>query len=297
MVGGNGMKRSRGENVFNFFNILFMLFLMVIMIYPLWYVVVASLSKPFELMAYQDILLLPLGFNLDSYKAVIENPNILVGYKNTIFIVVVGTGLNILMTLLAAYGLSRKNLALGRAITLMIVFTMYFGGGLIPTFLNIRQLGLYDSIFSLIIPGAISTTNMIILRTAIKAVPDSLEESAKLDGATHLQILFRIIFPLTLPTIAVLVLYYGVGHWNSWFSAAIYLRDRTKYPLQLFLREILTSNSMDAMMMNTDMEDKAMIAETIKYAVIVVSTLPILLLYPFLQKYFVKGVMIGSVKG
>lgn len=293
----NKIRRSTGENIFNVFNILGMIILSIIMIYPLWYVIVASLSKPFELMAYRGVLLKPLGFNLEAYKAVIENPNIILGYKNTIFIVVVGTGVNILMTLLAAYGLSRKNLMFGRAITLMIVFTMYFGGGLIPGFLNIRQLGLYNSTFSLIIPGAISTTNMIILRTAIKGIPDSLEESAKLDGATHLQILFRIVLPLCVPTIAVLVLYYGVDHWNSWFSAAIYLRDRAKFPLQLFLREMLVSDGLDSMMMNTDMEDKAMIAETIKYAVIVVTTLPILCLYPFLQKYFVKGIMIGSVKG
>jgi putative aldouronate transport system permease protein len=267
------------------------------MIYPLWFVVVASLSKPFELMAYQGILVKPLGLNFEAYKAVMQNPNIFVGYKNTIFIVVVGTAVNILMTLLAAYGLSRKNLMFGRAITLMIIFTMYFGGGLIPTFLNIRQLGMYNSMLSVIIPGAISTTNMIILRTAIKGIPDSLEESAKLDGATHLQILFKIVIPLCVPTLAVLVLYYGVGHWNAWFSASIYLKDRTKYPLILFLREMLTSGDVNSMMMSADLEDKAMIAETIKYAVIVVSTLPILCLYPFLQKYFVKGVMVGSVKG
>lgn len=293
----NRIRRSTGENVFNVFNVTFMVILSIIMLYPLWYVIAGSLSNPFKLMAYQGILLKPLDLSFEAYKSVMSNPNILLGYKNTIFIVVVGTAVNILMTLLAAYGLSRKNLMFGRAITLMIVFTMYFGGGLIPTFLNIRQLGLYNTRLALIIPGAISTTNMIIMRTAMRGIPDSLEESAKLDGATHLQILFKIIIPLCGPTIAVLVLYYGVAHWNSWFSAAIYLRDRAKFPLQLFLREMLTSDSLDSMMMNSDMEDKAMLAETIKYAVIVVSTLPILCLYPFLQKYFVKGVMIGSVKG
>ncbi|HAN44860.1 MAG TPA: sugar ABC transporter permease, partial [Ruminococcaceae bacterium] len=261
------------------------------------YVLAASLSDPFKLMAFDGILLKPLGFNIQSYKAVAQNPNILVGYKNTIIIVVAGTAVNILMTLLAAYGLSRKNLGFKRAITVMIIITMYFSGGLIPTYLNIRQLGMYDSLLSLIIPGAISTTNMIILRTAISGVPSSLEESAKLDGASHLQILFRIILPLVMPTIAVLILYYGVGHWNSWFSAAIYLKSREKFPLQLFLREMIINSSMDAMMLNTQLDDKASISETIKYAVIIVSTVPILLLYPFLQKYFVKGVMVGSLKG
>jgi len=291
------MKRTLGERIFNIFNITFLLCVIVIMLYPLWYVLAASLSDPFKLMAFDGILLKPLGFNIQSYKAVAQNPNILVGYKNTIIIVVAGTAVNILMTLLAAYGLSRKNLGFKRAITVMIIITMYFSGGLIPTYLNIRQLGMYDSLLSLIIPGAISTTNMIILRTAISGVPSSLEESAKLDGGSHLQILFRIIFRLVMPTIAVLILYYGVGHWNSWFSAAIYLKSREKFPLQLFLREMIINSSMDAMMLNTQLDDKASISETIKYAVIIVSTVPILLLYPFLQKYFVKGVMVGSLKG
>ena len=181
---------------------------------------------------------------------------------------------------------------------ILIIITMYFNGGLIPNYLNIKQLGLYDSLFSLILPGAISTFNLIIMRTAFFAVPDSLEESARLDGANHFVILFRIILPLTMPTVAVLILYYAVGHWNSWFNAMIYLKTRDKFPLQLILREILIQNDTTAMTAGSgDTGDKLAIAETIRYATIVVATVPILCVYPFLQKYFVKGVMVGAVKG
>jgi putative aldouronate transport system permease protein len=186
-----------------------------------------------------------------------------------------------------------------RPVMIMIIITMYFNGGLIPNYFNIKELGLYNSIWSLILPGAISTFNLIILRTAFLAVPDSLEESAKLEGANHFVILFRIILPLTMPTVAVLILYYAVGHWNSWFNAMIYLKTRTKFPLQLILREILIQNDSTSMTagMSGDTGDKLAIAETIRYATIIVATLPILCVYPFLQKYFTKGVMVGAVKG
>ena len=184
-----------------------------------------------------------------------------------------------------------------RLVTVMVVFTMYFSGGLVPSFLVVKGLGLYNSRLALIIPGAISTFNMIIMRTAFAGVPDSLEESARLEGASHLQILWKIMIPVTMPTIAVLILYYGVGHWNSWFSAAIYLRDGSKYPLQLYLRQILIENQIGDMSQTSASDDQALLAETIKYATIIVATVPILVLYPFLQKYFVKGVMVGSVKG
>ena len=174
---------------------------------------------------------------------------------------------------------------------------MLFRSGLVPSFLVVRGLGLYDSRLALLIPGAISTFNMIIMRTAMAGVPDSLEESARLEGASHLQVLFKIMIPVTMPTIAVLILYYGVGHWNSWFSASIYLKDPSKYPLQLYLRQILIQSQMTDMNQTSASEDQALLAETIKYATIIVATLPVLVLYPFLQKYFVKGVMVGSLKG
>ena len=202
-----------------------------------------------------------------------------------------------ILTLLGGYLLSRRNWMFQKVLALSVIFTMYFSGGLIPFYLTVRDLHLDNTLWSLIFPTAISTYNLIIMRTAFAAIPESLEESAKLDGASHYVILTKIMIPLVVPTIAVLVLYYGVGHWNAWFNAMIFLRDRSKYPLQLILREILIQNSLNDMTMGTGMEDREMIAETIKYAVIVVSTVPILCLYPFLQKYFVKGVMIGALKG
>lgn len=291
------IKVSTGEQIFNIFNILFMLVAMVLTLYPLLYILFASISVPSRFMMHDGLLYGPLGFSTSSYQAVFKNPNILSGYINTIIIVVGGVVLNIFMTVLGAYVLSRKGVMLNRIITLGIIFTMYFSGGLIPSYLLIRSLHLDNTLYSLIIPGAISTFNLIIMRTAFAAVPDSMEESAKLDGASHFTILFKIMIPLALPTVAVLVLYYGVAHWNSWFSAMIYLRKRELYPLQLILREVIIQNDTQAMTTGAGYDDREMLSETIKYAVIVVATAPILALYPFLQKYFVKGVMVGAVKG
>lgn len=293
----NRIKPSVGEQVFDVVNIIFMLFMIVITLYPMLYVLFASFSSPRKLMMHYGPLWHPLDFNLASYKAVFKNPNIWNGYRNTTFIVVVGVAINMALTMLGGYLLSRKNWMFQKIMSMAIVFTMYFSGGLIPFYLTVRDLRLDNTLWALIIPTAISTYNMIIMRTAFAAIPDSLEESAKLDGANHFIILTKIMIPLVVPTIAVLILYYGVSHWNSWFNAMIFLRDRSKYPLQLILREILIQNSLNEMTLGAGMDDKEMIAETIKYAVIVVSTVPILCLYPFLQKYFVKGVMIGAVKG
>lgn len=198
------------------------------------------------------------------------------------------------MTALAAYGLSRKGVLLSNGIMFLITFTMFFGGGLIPSYLLIKDLGLINSRWALLLPGMIGTTNLIIMRTSFKAIPVSLEESARLDGANDFVILFRIIIPLSMPVIAVMTLYYGVGHWNSWFNAMIYLQDRNLFPLQLILREILIDNSTDVIELESN--DSEPIAETIKYATIMVATIPILFIYPFIQKYFVKGVMIGAIK-
>ncbi|MCI1777270.1 MAG: carbohydrate ABC transporter permease, partial [Paenibacillus lautus] len=242
------------------------------------------------------ILLWPKGFSLDSYRMVFENPNIIRSYLNTIFYVVVGTTLNILMTALGAYGLSRKNVMWKGAIMMLIVMTMFFDGGLIPKYLLVKNMGLLDTYWALIIPSAMTTWNLIIMRTAFQGVPDALEESARIDGATDWTILFRIIIPLSLPVIAVMVLFYGVWHWNKWFDALIYLRDRDLFPLQLILREILIQNDTSSMMTSVGGGDRMPVGETIKYATIMVATLPILFLYPFLQKYFVKGVMIGAIK-
>jgi putative aldouronate transport system permease protein len=221
----------------------------------------------------------------------------LTGYRNTLFIVVFGVALNLIMTSLAAYVHSRKNVMWNHFFIFFIVITMFFSGGLIPLYLVVKGVGLIDSLWATIIPFAVNTFNLIIMRTAFQAVPDSLEESAKIDGANHFVILMRIIIPLSMPVIAVMILYYAVEKWNGWFYASIFLKDHGLYPLQLILREILISNSTESMATNAAAADQYQLGETIKYATIIVATLPILIVYPFLQKYFVKGVMVGAIKG
>ncbi|MNI18705.1 L-arabinose transport system permease protein AraQ [compost metagenome] len=274
-----------------------MCLLIVVTLYPFLYVFVASLSDSNKLLSQTGLLLFPVGFSLDAYKLVLKNPNIMTGYTNTLFIVTIGTFLNIFVTSLGAYVLSRKHVLWNTPIMFMIVFTMFFSGGLIPTYLMVyKTLHLGNSLLALILPGLISTWNLIVMRTSFAAIPEGLIESAKMDGATDFGVLFRIVIPLSMPVISVMILFYGVGHWNAWFGAMIYLRDRELFPLQLILREILVSNSTDSMMTNMGDADKNTIGESIKYATIMVATLPILLVYPFLQKYFAKGVMVGAIK-
>lgn len=291
------IKRTLGDRIFDAVNALLLTFLMIITLYPLLYVVFASLSSPNELISHTGLLLKPQGFTFGAYKAVLKNPMIFSGYKNTLFIVIVGTVYNIVMTSMGAYVLSRKKFFWKKPMTYMVIVTMFFGGGLIPSYLLIQNLGLGNKLWALIIPSAIGTWNLIIMRTSFASIPDSLIESAGMDGANEFTILFKIVLPLSLPTIAVMALYYGVGHWNSWFNAMIYLRKRELYPLQLVLREILISNSTNDMMQNVAVTEKEAISETIKYATIMVATVPILCAYPFLQKYFVKGAMVGALKG
>ncbi|WP_339221634.1 carbohydrate ABC transporter permease [Paenibacillus sp. FSL H8-0332] len=291
------IKRTIGEKLFDSLNVLLMVLLIIITLYPLWHVLNASLSDSNRLMAHSGLLLLPDGFNLDSYKLVLSNPSILSGYRNTLVIVVLGTALNLLFTILGAYTLSRKSFMLRNPIMLAIVFTMFFNGGIIPTYLLINNtLHLGNNLLALIVPGLVSSYNLIIMRTAFQGISESLLESARIDGAGEMRILWRIVVPLSMPVIAVMILFYGVGHWNSWFSAILYIRDRDLYPLQLVLREILIQNSTDSMTTSAAMGDKEAIGESVKYATVMVATLPILFIYPFLQKYFVKGVMIGAIK-
>lgn len=294
------IKKSISYRCFTAFNTVFMIFMAIIMLYPMLYVLFASLSNSNALMQHSGLLLAPIEFDTAAYRAVLENPMVWTGYRNTLFILVCGVIINMVMTTIAAFVLSRPGLPGRRQMMLFIMFTMYFGGGLIPTFLTVKSLGLYNNIWALIIPGAISTYNTIIMRTSFEGIPRSLEESAMLDGASYLCVLTRIMIPLSKAVMAVMVLYYAVGHWNSWFNAMIYLREREKYPLQLVLREILIQGDTSAMGGGNESStsiDQVTIAETIKYATIMVATVPILLIYPFLQKYFVKGVMIGAVKG
>ena len=291
------IKETKPQKCFNVFNILFMFFLMVITLYPMIHVVMASFSNGEQLLAHTGLLLWPKGFNLSAYERALANPSILNGYKVTLFILVVGCTINILLTTLGAYFLSRKDVMWKKPVSMLVVFTMFFSGGLIPLYLTVNNLGLMNSLWAVILTGAISTYNMIIMRTGFDAIPDSLHESAVIDGAGHLTILFKIMIPLAKPTIAVILLYYGVGHWNGWFNAAIFLNDSDKYPLQLVLRGILLINDTASMTQGLVDTETWAAGEAIKYAVIVIATLPILCIYPFLQKYFVKGVMIGAVKG
>jgi len=286
-------KKSFSGKLFDVCNITVLILLAFITLYPFLYVVFASVSNPVKLMGNTDMLLWPAGFTINAYKKVFTNSSIYIGYMNTIFYVVAGTSTNIIATCMAAYVLSRKQLKLRRFFTLMFIFTMYFNGGLIPNYLLVKDLGMVDSRLALIIPGAVSTFNLMIMITGFESIPQSLEESARIDGAGDWRILFQIIMPLAKPIIMVIVLYYAVGHWNSWFNAMIYIRDANKMPLQIFLRDILTRSQLGAMAGQMEVED---VGQTIKYATIIVSTVPILCVYPFIQKHFVKGVMVGAVK-
>ncbi len=291
------IKKSPSQRAFDAFNILFMILMMLITLYPFLYVLFGSLSMPAEFSKHTGVLLSPQGFQLDAYWLVLQNEDILSGYANTLFYVGVGTTLNVLFTILTAFVVSRKNLMLKKLMLIMMTITMFFGGGMIPTYLMMQQIGIMGTRWSLIFPGLISVTNVIIMRTSFMGIPAGLEESAYIDGANDFKVLFRIIVPLSMPVISVMVLFYGVSHWNSWFNAMLYLRDRKLFPLQLILREILVFSSTDGMMVSLGTIKGQDMSEIIKYATIIVSTLPILLIYPMLQKHFVKGVMIGAIKG
>jgi len=284
------------QRIFDACNIVFMLFMIVVMLYPMWYVACASFTASNVLLGHQGPLILPIKFTVDAYKAVFTNPMILSGYKNTLIILAFGVTLNLVMTSIAAFCLSRK-LYLEKFFMKFITITMYISGGMIPAYLLItRTLNMNNSLAALIIPTAINTYNLIIMRTSFSQIPESLIESARLDGASNIQILWKIVLPVSKAIVAVMVLYYAVSHWNSWFTASIYLKDRSLFPLQLVLREILIQNN-TASMSDALAADQYAIGESIKYAVIIVATVPILMVYPYLQKYFTKGVMIGAVKG
>ena len=290
------MRKTTGERVFGVFNTLFMLFMILIMLYPFLHVFFASVSESSELMSHRGPLLHPLGFNVRAYELVFKNPNIYTGFRTTLFVLVVGTLVNIILTSLGAYVLSRSDFKFGGFIMMMVLFTMYVSGGMIPRYLTIYEtLHLKNSLWALILPSAISTWNLIVMRTNFKQIPESLIESARIDGANDLIILFAIVLPLSKAIIAVMVLFYGVSHWNSWFDALLFIRQREKFPIQLIMREILISNSTDSMQSYGDSYNG--VSESIKYATIMITTIPILLIYPFIQKYFVKGIMVGAVKG
>ena len=293
----NKIKETAGSKAFNIINAFFLVVLCVLTLYPMWYCLVASFTASSYLSSHQGFMLIPHMFTASAYRLAFTHPLLLSGYQNILIILAISLPLNIILTLFTGYFLASKQVLLKPIVQFLIMFTMFFSGGMIPIYLNIRDLGLYNTLWSLILPGAISVYNCIICRTAIQAVPDSLTESAYLDGANDLIIVFRIILPLIMPTIAVLLLYYGVGHWNAWFNASLYLADNEKLPIQNVMRSILIANSNVLNSAGSDNDMVNQYAEAIKYSTIILTTVPVLCIYPFLQKYFVKGVMVGAVKG
>ena len=268
----------------------------LVWLYPLVYVISASFSDPNALLN-GEVVLLPKGFNFNAYKYIFQNKQILVGYGNTIFYSVVGTLYNMVLTICAAYPLSRSDLKGRNLLTVMITFTMFFGGGMIPTYLNQNSLHMLNTRWVMFVPAAISATNFIIMRNYFThSVPGELIESAHIEGASQLQILSKIVLPLSKPILGVLTIYYMAGHWNAYFSAIIYLSDENLMPLQVFLRRVLIIGGMEGMSSGSTMTDNV-IYESLKYAIIVVSTLPMLIGYLLVQKSFKKGIMMGSLKG
>ena len=292
------LDEGTGYLVFSVFNTCLLVLILFLTAYPVYFVLIASISDPTKMVANYGLMWLPhFPLSLTSYRMVFRHSLLLSGFGNTLFIVIVGLAFNMVLTVLGAYLLSLKNSLLKKPIAYLILFTMYFSGGIVPGYLNIKSLHLMNTLWALILPGAISTYNMLIMRSAIGALPDALMEAAKLDGASHFQRILNVVVPLTGATSAVLMLYYAVGHWNAWFNASLYIQSPSRFPLQLVLRQVLILGEDSEMASGMDAGSEIAAATVIKYALIVISTVPIMLLYPFLQRFFVKGVMIGSVKG
>lgn len=287
----------RGERLFNVIICALAAIIIGIVLYPLLFVVSASFSDPASVLG-GEVWLLPKSVTAEAYTEIFHNKEVWLGYRNTIVYTVVGTVINIIMTILAAYPLSRPDLPGRKVLMLFITLTMFFSGGLIPTYLLVKDLGMVDTMWSLIVPGAISTYNLIVMRTYFQSsIPWEIQEAAHIDGCSNWRLLLNIILPLSKPILAVMILFYAVAHWNSFFNALIYMRDESHYPLQLVLREILMFSQSAAADGTVGLEDKILLAESIKYAIIIVSSLPVRIMYPFVQRHFVKGVMIGSIKG
>lgn len=284
-----------GSVVFDWCNVAFMLVLAFIMLYPMYNIFIVSISSA-EYIYQGTVNFIPKGINFDAYKMVFENESIWRSFKNSVVYTVVGTAINVICTAMCAYPLSRKDFYGRGLFTFFVALTMFVSGGMIPSYLVVNQLHLINSIWAIVLPGAISTYNMIIMRTFFQSIPTSLTESAYLDGANDIQILFKVILPLSMPIIATMTLFYAVGHWNSYFQAMIYLNSKSKFPLQVLLREIVVAGNMaeESADLSANMN---IIAINFKYAVIIITVVPILVVYPFLQKYFTKGVMIGAIKG
>ena len=295
MKKNNAIRETRRDRIFLNVLLAISVIILIIELYPLVYVVSASFSSS-DAISRGQVYLLPVEFSLDGYKMLSKNKDILTGFTNSVLYLIVGTSINMLLTVALAYPLSRKELPFRNMLTLFIVFTMYVQGGLIPTYLQVSRMNLVDTLWGLILPNAIITTNMIIMRTYFQtSLPESLHEAAVLDGCNYTCYLLKIVLPLSLPILAVVGLYYAVGHWNNYFDALIYLRSSDKQSLQLVLRDILLANQVNSG--DGSYSESSKLGVTIKYSVIVVSCIPMMIAYPFVQKFFVKGVMIGALKG
>ncbi|MBE7054757.1 MAG: carbohydrate ABC transporter permease [Ruminococcaceae bacterium] len=295
----NKISLSRDDKIFNVFVLIVVSFVFIITLYPLIYIVSASFSSA-RAVSTGQVVLWPVDFSIEGYRAVFENRDIGRSYVNTIFYTCLGTFINVAVTMMAAYPLARRDLRGRSAFSFIFTFTMLFNGGMVPTYLVIKRLGMIDSIWSLVLPNAISVYNMIVARTFIQNnIPNEMLEASQIDGCSDAQYFFKMVLPLSKTVIAVITLFYAVSHWNSFFNAFLYINDRSKYPLQIILREILVASKIDANMVMDEetMAAKQGLAELLKFSLIIVATAPILCVYPFIQRYFVKGVMIGSVKG
>lgn len=289
----NRIKETVSRRIFLKVNTVILLLVSAVMLYPVIYVISCSFSSEQALLQAR-VFLWPVNPHLKAFEKVFNYPNLLTSYRNTIVYTVAGTALNLLLTTCGAWALCQKKMPGRRFLTLMCTFTMFFSGGMIPTFLVIRDLGMLDSIWAILCPGAVSTYNMILMRTFFQNIPDSLTEAAELDGCNDFGILFKIVLPLSLASLMTIGMFYAVAHWNSYFNAMLYLSSPEKYPLQIILRQVVLESQI---VENSSSAADSNMAEGIKYATIVVAMVPMLCVYPFVQRYFVKGVMVGSVKG
>lgn len=287
------IKRSTSDIVFDIVVYIIITALTLVCFFPIWHILVAAFSNTSDIATAEGLMLWPKKIDLGAFKLVFQDKSYMVGFKNSILYLAGSLPINLLLTVLAGYFLASSNMMWKKLVAGIIMFTMFFNGGMIPNYLNIKDLGLLDTLWALILSGALSVYNAMICKTSIEAIPDSLRESAYIDGANDFQVIFKIILPLIKATLAVLALYYGVAHWNNWFSASIYIKSEDKLPVQNILRAVLIANQSE----EKDADVFNAYAETIKYAAIVISTAPIMCIYPFLQKYFTKGALIGAVKG
>ncbi|HIW54975.1 MAG TPA: carbohydrate ABC transporter permease [Candidatus Ruthenibacterium merdigallinarum] len=297
------IRETKRDRIFNFFNGLILTVVFLLCLYPLWFIIIASISNP-DLINAGKVWLIPQDVSLDGYKALFADDSVVRGYINTIIYTAGGTCVNLAVTLPAAYALSRKDFVGRNFFTKMFLFTMFFSGGLIPTFLTVKGLGLYNNPLVMVILGATSMTNIIISRTFFQTnIPDELREAAEIDGCSNTRFFFSIVLPLSTAIIAVMALFFAVTHWNGYFTAMIYIREEEWKPLQIIMRDILMESEFNAQMLQQGGDTAGMLqqelrtAEQIKYALIVVSSIPVMMIYPFVQKHFVKGVTVGAVKG